>query len=47
MPKATITIPLDRQTARVYDSAAPEDKRKMQALVSFWLREPAAGETPS
>jgi len=27
MAKATITIPLDPQTARAYDSAAPEQKR--------------------
>jgi len=39
MAKATITIPLDPQTARAYDSAAPEQKRKMQALLSLWLRE--------
>jgi hypothetical protein len=47
MAKATITIPLDPQTARAYDSATPEQKRKMQALLSLWLRELAAGETPS
>lgn len=47
MVKPTITIPLDPQTARVYDSAAPEQKRKMQAIVSLWLRELAAGEYPS
>ena len=27
--------------------AAPEQKRKMQALLSLWLRELAAGEYPS
>ena len=47
MTKATITIPLDPQTARAYDSAAPEQKRKMKALVSLWLRELAAGEYSS
>ena len=47
MAKATITIPLDPQTARAYESAAPEQKRKMQALLSLWLRELAAGEYPS
>jgi hypothetical protein len=47
MAKATITIRLDPQTARAYDSAAPEEKRKMQALLSLWLRELAAGETAS
>jgi hypothetical protein len=44
MANPTITIPLDPQTARAYDSAAPEEKRKIQALVSLWLRELAAGE---
>jgi len=34
----SITIPLDPQTAQAYESAAPEDKRKMQALLSLWLR---------
>lgn len=47
MAKPTITIPLDPQTARAYDSAAPEEKRKIQALLSLWLRELAAGEYPS
>lgn len=47
MAKATITIPLDPQTARAYDSAAPEQKRKIQALLSLWLRELTADEYPS
>ncbi len=46
MANRTITIPLDPQTARAYDSAAPEEKRKIQALLSLWLRELAAGEYP-
>jgi len=47
MANPTITIPLDPQTARAHDSAAPEQKRKMQALLGLWLRELAAGEYPS
>jgi hypothetical protein len=47
MSKSTITIPLDPETARAYDSATPEEKRKMQALLSLWLRELAAGEQTS
>ena len=31
-------------TARTYDSASPEEKRKIQALLSLWLRELAVGE---
>jgi len=45
MAKPTITIPLDPETARAYDSASPDEKRKMEALVSLWLRELAAGES--
>ncbi len=47
MANPTITIPLDPQTARAYDSAAPEEKRKIQALLSLWLRELAAAEYPA
>ena len=47
MSKPTITIPLDPETARAYDSATPEERRKMQALLSLWLRELAADEQPS
>ena len=43
MANPSITIPLDPQTARAYDSAAPEEKRKIQALLSLWVRELAAG----
>jgi hypothetical protein len=46
MAKSTITIPLDPETAQAYNSAAPEEKRKMQALVSLWLRELAVDECP-
>jgi len=47
MAQSTITITLDPQTARAYDCAGPEEKRKIQALLSLWLRELAAGEYPS
>jgi hypothetical protein len=47
MSNPTITIPLDPQTARAYESAAPEDRRKIQALLSLWLRELATGQYPS
>jgi hypothetical protein len=46
MANPSITIPLDPQTAKAYDSAGPEQKRKIQALLSLWLRELAAGEHP-
>ena len=47
MPNPTITIPLDPQTAQAYDSASPQEKRKLQALLSLRLRELASGEYPS
>jgi hypothetical protein len=47
MANRSISIPLDPQTARAYDSAAPEQKRKIQALLSLWLRELAVGGYPS
>ena len=46
MTNPSITIPLDPQTARAYDSASAEEKRKIQALLSLGLRELAAGEYP-
>ncbi|HEV2991406.1 MAG TPA: hypothetical protein VG759_23420 [Candidatus Angelobacter sp.] len=46
MANPTITIPLDRETARAYEAASPEEKRKMQALLSLWLRELAASDYP-
>lgn len=47
MPNSTITIPLDPQTAQVYNSAPVEDKRKMQALLGLWLRELARSDERS
>ncbi len=44
MANPTITIPLDPQTAQAYDSAAPEQKRKIQAPLSLWVRELATAE---
>ena len=45
--KPTITIPLDPETARAYEGASADEKRKMQALLSLWLRELAGGESQS
>jgi hypothetical protein len=46
MKNSTITIPLDPETAQAYNAASPEEKRKMQALLSLWLRELATGDYP-
>jgi hypothetical protein len=47
MAKTTILIRVDPETARVYDAAPPEQKRKMQALLSLWRRELTAGGSQS
>ena len=47
MDDKTITIPLDPETARAYQSASPDEKRKLQAILSLWLRELAFESQPS
>ncbi|MGA2851061.1 MAG: hypothetical protein ABSE46_18825 [Terracidiphilus sp.] len=47
MRNPTISIPLDPQTAQAYGAARAEEKLKIQALVSLWLRELTAREVPS
>lgn len=47
MANPTITIPLDSQTAQVYNSASAEEKRKMKTLLGLWLRELVRGEQRS
>lgn len=47
MRSDTISIPLDPQTARAYGATGAEEKQKIKALVSLWLRELTAGELPS
>lgn len=42
METATITIQLDAETARLYETASEEERKKMQVLLSLWLREFAA-----
>jgi hypothetical protein len=41
----TIAIPVDSQTERAWTGVGAEDRRKIEALLSLWLRELAA-ETP-
>ncbi len=47
MANPSMTIPLDPETALAYESASPEDKRKIQALLSLWARELATPGAPS
>ena len=39
MQNVTITIPLDAETARAYESAAPAEKRRIETLLGLWMRE--------
>ena len=39
MRNATISIPLDPQTARAYDAVQDDERVKIQALIVLWLRE--------
>lgn len=34
-----VNIPLDNETAKIYEKAPQADKKKMQVLLSVWLRE--------
>jgi hypothetical protein len=34
-----INIPVDNETAKIYEQAAQADKKKMQIFMSLWLRE--------
>ena len=45
MASEKITIPLDPEIARAYDAAPGEDKKKMQALLSLWLRDLVSAES--
>ncbi len=44
MAVENITIPVDPQAASAYNSAAPEERQKMQALLALWLRDLVAAE---
>ena len=44
MAVENITIPVDPQAARAYNSAAPEERQKMQALLALWLKDLVAAE---
>ncbi len=35
----TVNISLDNETAKIYEKAPLADKKKMQLLLSIWLRE--------
>lgn len=45
MAVETITIRLEPEAAKVYRSAPPETRKKLQALLSLWLQELATADT--
>ena len=46
MTTQSITIQVDESAARVYESASPEERRKLEALVSLQLLEAGAPGLP-
>ncbi len=42
MAMTTITIPIDAELARIYNTASVEDQKKFQALLVYFLRAIAA-----
>ncbi len=44
---ASIQIPLDPELAQVYDRASNENRRKLQALISLWLRDMGSSNAAS
>jgi hypothetical protein len=47
MATEAITIQVDRDAARVFNTAPPEEQKKMEVLVSVWLKEIASADTRS
>ena len=45
MAPAAITIHLDAETAKAYNSAPASDRKKMQALLLLWLRDLATADS--
>ena len=39
MASETITVPVDPEAAKAFKASAPENQRKIQALLGLWLRD--------
>ncbi len=39
MHTTTITVQLDADTAQAYEAASEEERKRIQQLVGFWLRD--------
>jgi hypothetical protein len=44
MATEPITIKVDSEAAKVFNSAPAEERRKMEALLSLWLKQIAASD---
>ena len=44
MPTETIKVPLDPEAAKAYNAVPPEDREKIKALLSVWVRDLAKAE---
>ena len=47
MATETITIQLDSEAAKLFKEAQPKEQKKMEALLSLWLKEIATTENLS
>jgi len=47
MATEAITIQVDSEAAKVFKTAPPEEQKKMEVLLSLWLKEIAATNTRS
>jgi len=44
MATETVNLQLDSEAARVFKTATPEEQKKMEVLLSLWLKEISATE---
>ncbi|PYP89207.1 MAG: hypothetical protein DMF61_04380 [Blastocatellia bacterium AA13] len=47
MATETVNLQLDSEAARVFRTATPEEQKKMEVLLSIWLKEISASESLS
>lgn len=47
MSTEAITIQVDTETARAFRATSPDEQKKLQALLTVWLRELADANAPS
>jgi hypothetical protein len=47
MGTTTISIPVEKELARIYNAASTQDREKIQTLLALWLREIAASDPTS